>query len=192
MQLLFTKEGLTLPPVPWEAYPRPQMRREDWLCLNGEWEFSVAGGKPGKIRVPFCPESLLSEVEAPPAVGEMLLYRRSFFVPESWSGRHVLLHFGAVSRDAVVLINGFEICRHQNGYLPFSADITEVLCSGKNELTLRVVNDLDHRYPWGKQTMKRGGMWYTPCSGIWQTVWLEPVPQEYIRSLRIEMRSRFS
>ena len=186
MQLLFTKEGLSLPPVPWETYPRPQMRREEWLCLNGEWELSAAGRKPGKIRVPFCPESLLSEAKVPPAVGEVLLYHRSFFVPESWSGRHVLLHFGAVSRDAVVLINGFEICHHQNGYLPFSADITEALCSGENELTLRVVNDLDHRYPWGKQTVKRGGMWYTPCSGIWQTVWLEPVPQEYIHSLRIE------
>ena len=186
MQRLYTQEGSSLPEVPWERYPRPQLRREEWLCLNGRWDFSVEGGPAGEILVPFCPESLLSGVKSPPAVGAALLYKRSFSVPESWSGRRILLHFGAVSREAAVLLNGVEVCRHRNGYLPFSADITDTLRPGENELALRVRNDLDPRYPWGKQTAKRSGMWYTPCSGIWQTVWLEPVPLQHIRSLRIE------
>ena len=88
-------------------------------------------------------------------------------------------------RDATVLVNGQMLCRHENGYLPFSVDITDALLPGQNELCVRTRNDLDRRFPWGKQSVKRGGMWYTPCSGIWQTVWLEPVPETYIRSLGI-------
>ena len=182
MQKLYSKDGRSLPEIPWEAYPRPQLRRKEWLCLNGTWTLQY-GGTQADILVPFCPESLLSGVEHPPAIGEEMVYRRSFSVPAGWAGKHVLLHFGAVMRDVQVLVNGRLVCRHENGYLPFSADITGELRSGDNELCVRVRNDLDRRFPWGKQSVRRGGMWYTPCSGIWQTVWLEPVPEFYIRSL---------
>ncbi len=179
-----TKEGRELPAVPWERYPRPQMQRRDWLSLNGSWALEC-GGKTQTIRVPFCPESLLSGVEDAPAVCEEMVYRRSFDVPESWAGRRILLHFGAVSRSAEVIVNGSVCARHDNAFLPFSCDISEALHPGDNELSVRVVNDLDHRYPWGKQRVKRGGMWYTPCSGIWQSVWLEPVPETHVERLTI-------
>ena len=186
MQQLYTKAGRELVGIPWQRYPRPQLVREDWLCLNGDWELGFEG-KTMPIRVPFCPESLLSGVETPPKPGTELRYRRCFTVPEAWRGRRVLLHFGAVMRRAVVLVNGQELARHDNGYLPFTADLTDALRPGKNELLLLVVNDLDPRYPWGKQRLDRGGMWYTPCSGLWQTVWMEPVPEEHIRRLRIDV-----
>ncbi len=183
-QRLYTREGRMLPAVPWERYPRPQLQRAEWICLNGDWELRF-GRHVTRIRVPFCPESLLSGVEQPPEPGQQMIYRRLFTVPEAWRGRRVLLHFGAVGREAAVSVNGVEICRHENGYLPFSADVTEALCGGENELVVTAVNDLSPRYPIGKQSRKRGGMWYTPCSGIWQTVWLEPVPETYIRGIRL-------
>ena len=184
MQKLYTEQGRSLTGIPWDRYPRPQMIREDWLCLNGIWEF-FCHGRSGTIRVPFCPESLLSGVHAAPEPGEDFTYRRRFTVPQAWTGKRILLHFGAVMRFCIAEVNGRELCRHDNGYLPFSVDITEALHEDENELTVRIVNDLDHRYPWGKQSRKRGGMWYTPCSGIWQSVWLEPVPENHIRSLKI-------
>ena len=184
MQELFTIEGLSLSGIPWEAYPRPQLRRGDWLCLNGTWSLEYNDIRT-EIRVPFCPESLLSGVEKSPLIGEQMTYRRSFSSPDSWTGRRILLHFGAVMRDTQILVNGQPVCRHENGYLPFSADITDTLQPGENKLCVRVRNDLDTRFPWGKQRVKRGGMWYTPCSGIWQSVWLEPVPEAYIHSLSI-------
>ena len=184
MQKLYTAEGRSLPEPPWDAYPRPQLRRRDWLCLNGAWTLEF-GNNRTEILVPFCPESLLSGIRQAPQIGAEMLYRRHFAVPGSWIGRRILLHFGAVMRDTTVLVNGQPLCRHENGYLPFSVDITDALLPGQNELCVRTRNDLDRRFPWGKQSVKRGGMWYTPCSGIWQTVWLEPVPETYIRSLGI-------
>ena len=183
-QKLYTKEGRSLSAVPGERYPRPQMVRADWLCLNGMWDFSF-GGTCTQIRVPFCPESLLSGVKDAPAIGQEMTYRRTFAVPQDWTGKRVLLHFGAVMRKASVYVNGTKVCEHDNGYQPFSADVTAALNGGENELVVRVVNDLDPRFPWGKQKIKRGGMWYTPCSGIWQTVWLEPVPEHAITALHI-------
>ncbi len=185
MQNLYTEEGRVLPDIPWNQYPRPQMEREDWLCLNGEWEFQIEGGQKTTICVPFCPESLLSGISFAPKTGENLFYRRSFRIPNSWAGKHILLHFGAVSRLCTVFVNGKPVCRHDNGFLPFTVDITEILHSDENELSLSVVNDLSLQYPLGKQRAERGGMWYTPCSGIWQTVWLEPVPEQYITGIRI-------
>ena len=188
-QDLFTKEGKTLQGIPWEVYPRPQMTRREWQCLNGWWDLSVLrNGKSvfeGKIQVPFCAESLLSGAGQHPEKNDVLLYRRILSVPVSWQGKHILLHFGAVSRETKVLLNGREVCRHENGYLPFTADITGFLTGEENTLEVQVSNDLSAKYPWGKQSRKRGGMWYTPCSGIWQTVWMEPVPDRYIRALRI-------
>ena len=184
MQDLYTAEAATIFDVPWNVYPRPQLRRERWLCLNGTWELSFDGAVQD-IRVPYCPESLLSGVQQKPKIGEPLQYRRSFAVPEDWWGNRILLQFGAVMRKATVFVNGVEVARHENGYLPFSADITEVLNHCENELCVEVVNDLDVQHPYGKQSRKRGGMWYTPCSGIWQTLWLEPVPEQHVRSLGI-------
>ena len=192
MRKLYTSAGEALQGRPWQDYPRPQMVREDWLNLNGDWFFRSEPGGPGGgaaqqglIRVPFCPESLLSGVKEAPKPGDRLDYRRSFTIPDEWGGRRILLHFGAVMRACEAQINGRTVAQHNNGYLPFSADVTEYLREGANELRVRCDNDLDPRFPWGKQTGKRGGMWYTPCSGIWQSVWLEPVPEDYIRALHI-------
>ena len=185
MQLLYTKDGRNLPETPWKVYPRPQMVREKWLCLNGTWELKSENGLEEKICVPFCPESLLSGIQNPPATGESFQYRRLFSIPDDWKGKRVLLHCGAVSRTADVLVNGKRVACHTDSYLPFSADISEALRSGENELMIRAKNDLSHQHPWGKQSVKRGGMWYTPVSGIWQTVWLEPVPEKYISRLKI-------
>ena len=189
MEKLYTARGLTLPATPWNEYPRPRLVRDRWLCLNGEWELRIQppGGEPRqeRITVPFCPESLLSGVKTPSAPGDVLMYRRSFTVPEDWAGERVLLHFGAVSRAATVFLNGREICRHENGYLPFTAEIGYALRPGENVLAVRSVNDLSPKWPLGKQSARPGGMWYTPCSGIWQSVWLEPVPREYIREIRV-------
>ncbi len=183
-QNLYTEAGEALTGTPWEDYPRPQLRRRDWLCLNGDWDFETESGR-GRIRVPFCPESLLSGYTGALRYGERLRYSRRFTLPDSWRGRRVLLHFGAVSRVCELRVNGRGLGGHDKAYLPFSFDVTEALRDGENLLELTAVNDLSPRSPLGKQKEKRGGMWYTPVSGVWQTVWLEPVPETYIRSLHI-------
>ena len=184
-QKLYTAEGEQLQEPFWNAYPRPQMRREKWQSLNGVWDLSIAGGEPVQIRVPYAPESLLSGFEGTIHYGDLLKYERTFTVPEEWRGQRVILHFGAVNRLSEVRVNGKYFCRHENGYLPFSADVTEALKPWENTLTVTVINDLSTIYPWGKQKEKRGGMWYTPVSGIWQTVWMEPVPEAHIERLEI-------
>ena len=184
MQKLYTEAGICLPDIPWNRYPRPQMVRPDWLCLNGTWDLTYKAQKL-KIVVPFCPESLLSGTDLAMDYGETLEYSRTFSVPESWAGKRVLLHFGAVSRVAEVFVNGTLVVRNEESYFPFSADITDALLPGENLLVVKAVNDVSCKHPWGKQKIKRGGMWYTPCSGIWQTVWLEPVPARFISALKI-------
>ncbi len=173
----------------WEEYPRPQMQRDSYLSLNGEWELSVqrAGESValGRIRVPFPPESRLSGIGRSLQKGESYLYSRRFILSEKFFGGRVLLHFGACDQVAKVTVNGRMAGGHIGGYLPFSFDITELLKEGENELSVHCLDPLDKTLPYGKQTKKRGGMWYTPISGIWQSVWLEAVPEEYIRSLRI-------
>ncbi len=176
MQQLFSSEGRHLPAVPFHTYPRPQMVRDAWYCLNGPWQFQCADHPAETILVPYCPESLLSGIQHPPLPGERMTYNRSFVLPETWTGQRILLHFGAVARDARILVNNIPAGTHDNGYLSFSCDITDALHPGDNLLTVIAVNDLSPAYPWGKQRQDRGGMWYTPVSGIWQTVWLEPVP----------------
>ena len=184
MQKLFTAAGEALAGTPWSIYPRPQMVRKEWLCLNGKWDFEY--GKIRKtIEVPFCPESLLSGLNLEMVYGRKMIYSRRCNLPENWRGRRILLHFGAVSRAAEVCVNGKKAATHEENYLPFSADITDLIREGENEITVTAVNDLSPRHLWGKQKKKRGGMWYTPVSGIWQTVWLEPVPEDYIHGLTI-------
>lgn len=168
----------------WNVYPRPQLVRDEWMSLNGEWTFN----EKYKIEVPFCPESKLSGVptEAMKANGVMT-YERSFKVPKKWQKKsnRIILHVGAADQVAQVYIDGAMVGEHFGGYLPFSVDITEYVRE-ENDILIEVKDTLDHKYPWGKQKKDRGGMWYTPVSGIWQTVWIEPVPEKHIESLKID------
>ena len=185
---LTTTAGETLRGMPWQVHPHPQMKREDWLNLNGAWDFSVDYEKKGSIRVPFCPESKLSGIGAHFDEGSILCYTRNFRLPEGWDKGRVILHIGAADQRADVFVNGKPAGTHKGGYEAFSFDITGFL---KEENTLQVCcfDDLqDQSYPYGKQTLNRGGMWYTPVSGIWQSVWLEHVPETYIEKLHIENR----
>ena len=177
--------------IPWDEYPRPHLRRGEWLNLNGLWEIETESGDRGKVRVPFPLESLLSGYDGVPlspiGYGGKLVYSRSFTVPGAWSGRRIVLNFGAVSRECTVMVNGREAARSSSAYLPFSADVTDSLINGENRLEVVCANDLSPVFPSGKQRIKRGGMWYTPCTGIWQTVWLEPVPKEHIEDISCVM-----
>ena len=185
---LMTKAGETLSGTPWEVYPRPQMRRDSWLNLNGNWEFSVDYENMGHIRVPFCPESRLSGIGKHFDEGSILSYTRSFTLPEGFNRGRVILHIGAADQRADVFLTGKPVGFHEGGYEAFSFDITEFLCP-ENRLQICCFDDLTNQtWPYGKQVMKRGGMWYTPVSGIWQSVWLESVPEQYVEKLHIENR----
>lgn len=174
-------------------YPRPQLERTDWVNLNGEWEYAI---KPkgevepksfdGNILVPFAVESSLSGVQK--EVGDMneLWYKRTFSVPANWKTKDIVLNFGAVDWKADVFINDILIGSHQGGFTPFSFNITPYL-NGKNnqKLVVRVWDPSDKGYqPRGKQTSNPEGIWYTPVTGIWQTVWLEPVATNHITSVK--------
>lgn len=176
--------------LPFGDYPRPSLVRESYISLNGKWDFAVSGEEypevyGEKILVPFPPESRLSGVFREIPEGSVLYYRRTFTLPEGEWGDRLLLHFGAVDQICEVRVNGRVAAEHEGGYLPFSADITELVTKGENTLEVRAVDDLSHDYPYGKQRRRRGGMWYTPVSGIWQSVWLEFVPDSYIERLII-------
>ena len=175
--------------TPWNVYPRPQMKRDSYLNLNGLWDFAVGdGGYDRQIRVPFCPESILSGIDAHFDEGCSLFYRKKFTLPEGFDRGRVLLHVGAADQKAEVFLNNVRVGKHSGGYESFTLDITGALWE-ENELVIACTDDLrDKQQPYGKQVMKRGGMWYTPVSGIWQTVWLESVPETYIQKLNIENR----
>ena len=182
---LLTEAGEKLSGTPWDTYPRPQMVRDNWTNLNGAWHFGTDRAVEEEIRVPFCPESLLSGIRRDFGKEKNFFYQKKFRQAKPGAGERILLHFGAVDQAAEVFINSFYVGHHEGGYLPFEFDITEYLREGENELFVEVRDALDHRLPWGKQKKKRGGMWYTPVSGIWQTVWLETVPKKYIKGLQI-------
>ena len=174
-------------------YPRPQMRRDSYLNLNGRWEYAITDSDElprrwdGTILVPFSPESALSGVGRSLQPGQALWYRREVIVPQGFipaDGR-LLLHFGAVDQEAAVYWNGRLLGRHMGGYNAFTLDATDAL-GPRNSLVVRVHDDTDASFhSRGKQKTRRGGIWYTPQSGIWQTVWMEAVPRHYIESLRI-------
>ncbi len=179
--------------APWPDYPRPQMVRTDWLNLNGTWEYQSGAaddatpvGKKlsGEILVPFAVESALSGVMEH---HDRLWYRRSFTVPAEWAGRNVVLNFGAVDFESEVFINGASVGVHKGGYLPFGYDVTKYLKGpGPQELIVRVFDPTDDAgLPRGKQSLHPGGIMYTPTTGIWQTVWLEPVAPASIQTLKI-------
>ena len=172
-------------------YPRPQMVRSEWKNLNGLWNYAIRplGEQPaafdGEILVPFAVESSLSGVGERLGSKNELWYERTFEISPKWNGKRILLHFGAVDWKADVWVNGISVGSHTGGYTPFSFDITAALAKGENTLRVRVWDPTDEGYqPRGKQVNNPNGIWYTPVSGIWQTVWLEAVPQQYIREVR--------
>ena len=177
----------------WKEYPRPIMERTAWKNLNGLWSYAVkpkGEAQPtkwdGEILVPFCIESSLSGVGKTLGDKNELWYNRTFTVPAQWKKQNVLLHFGAVDWKADVWVNDVKVGSHTGGYVPFSFDITQALKAGENTLTVRVWDPTDRGYqPRGKQVCNPDGIWYTPVSGIWQTVWLEPVAPMHIENLRI-------
>ena len=177
--------------IPHPEYPRPALRRDHWQNLNGPWQaaFTPSSARPARfdrdILVPFSPEAPLSGVNRQLKPDEFLHYHRSF-TAEYKADDRVLLHFGAVDHACTVYVNGREIGSHEGGYLPFTFDVTDALCAGENDLYLCVQDpsDTGHQAR-GKQKLKRGGMYYTAQSGIWQTVWLETVPAKHITQLEI-------
>ena len=178
--------------VPLGEYPRPQLKREQWQCLNGWWDYAIrpdgsSMGEPnGQILVPFSPETARSGVRRTLQPGERLWYRRKVELLRVAEGRRLLLHFGAVDERCRVWWNGQRAGDHRNGYLPFTFDVTEYVKPGTNELLVCVRDDTDESEACrGKQTLRPGGMYYPAQSGIWQTVWLEEVPSCYLRDLRI-------
>ncbi len=191
MEKLLTRWGRNLNrEMPLSEYPRPQMERSSYTCLNGIWEYAIYPvksefqGYQGDIVVPFSPECVLSGVEKNVTPDDMLYYRKKFSFKKT--NDRVLLHFGAVDYKCEVAVNGKVFGTHTGGYYPFEIDITKAIKDGENEITLKVTDPSEmSSQASGKQTSKRGNIWYTPQSGIWQTVWLEEVPDAYIKSLKI-------
>jgi hypothetical protein len=183
----------------WQEYPRPQLERKDWINLNGPWKYSIRTADQlspnpfdGYILVPFPVESSLSGVMKTFTKDDILWYEKEVEIPESWKGKHILINFGAVDWKCEVFINRNKVGQHTGGYSYFYFDITGFLKEGKNTILLKVVDVSDTVYstwgkyqPVGKQTITPNGIWYTPASGVWQTVWLEPVNEYYIEKLEI-------
>jgi hypothetical protein len=183
------------PDLAWPDYPRPQLVRERWLNLNGLWQYAITpkdapapgASFAGQILVPFAVETALSGVGKPLAPDQRLWYRRTFRVPPAWKGQRVWLRFDAVDWEALVAVNGKTVGTHTGGYDAFAFDITEALTpSGDQEVVVSVWDPSDAGpQPRGKQVLKPRSIWYTPTSGIWQTVWLEPLPTQAIDRLKI-------
>ena len=191
---LITRWGAAVTPEnAWQEYPRPQLVRTQWLNLNGLWDYAIAPYEvekvpnfTGQILVPFPIESALSGVKRSLQPTERLWYRRRFVIPEDWCGQRVLLHIGAADWRTNAWLNGQWLGVHQGGYLPFQFELTPWLHDGENELILAIWDPTDtHWQARGKQVLKPRSIWYTAVSGIWQTVWLEAVPQTYLAGLKI-------
>ena len=186
--LCFTARAQSNIPLP--EYPRPQMVRPEWCNLNGQWNYAILDKNEdyvtpqGQILVPFAAESKLSGIQKQVGRENSLWYQRSFAVPKKWKGKRVLLHFGAVDWQAEVWVNGQKAGVHTGGYSPFSFDITNLLKkNGKQDLKVKVMDETDQSWqPRGKQVQNPRTIWYTSVSGIWQTVWLEAVPQTHVLS----------
>ena len=175
-----------------EEYPRPQLRRDSYLNLNGAWDFAITETEAspkkyeGEILVPFSPESELSGVNRTLLPSQTLWYRRVLRLPDGFNRGRVLLHFGAIDQIATVYVNETELASHVGGYTPFSVDITAAL-QDENTIAVKVrdYSDASH-YSRGKQKTKRGGIWYTAQSGIWQTVWMEPVAPQGLKQAQVQ------
>ncbi len=180
-------------PVPFPEYPRPQKRRDSFFNLNGQWSLTVIRDKGREekydITVPYAPESLNSGMPAGFFLGEkdVLVYNRSFCLSEEFSSGRALLNFGAVDYHARVFVNGKDVGEHRGGYTPFTLDVTDAVEVGKNVIEVRVADSTEsHRGARGKQLTEHGGIWYTPSSGIIGAVFLERVPERYIRDFTID------
>ena len=178
--------------LPLPEYPRPQMVREDWVNLNGMFDFAITGDidwcdeYTDEIRVPFAVESCLSGICKRISAKDRLWYRKKITLPETFKGKRTLLHFGAVDWECKVYINKKEVGSHIGGYCPFTIDITDALTDGENELVVRVYDPTDEGWQnRGKQASESHGFWYTSTSGIWQTVWMEAVADSYIESYKV-------
>ena len=178
--------------LPLPEYPRPQMVREDWVNLNGMFDFAITGDIDwcdeynDEIRVPFAVESCLSGVCKRISKDDRLWYRKKITLPESFKDKRTLLHFGAVDWECKVYVNKKEVGSHIGGYCPFTLDITDALIDGENELVVRVYDPTDEGWQnRGKQAGESHGFWYTSTSGIWQTVWMEAVNENYIASYKV-------
>jgi len=175
--------------IPFSEHPRPQMKRDDFLSLNGIWKLGVASANEitelGNITVPFPPESRISGIEKSFKKGDVLIYNKTFSLPIGFKEKRIFLTFDAVDQFSLVRFNGKVLGRTAGGYLPTEFEITDLCRMEENTLTVEVTDDLDLNLPYGKQRKKRGGMWYTPISGIWQSVWLEARPQNYIEVLKM-------
>jgi hypothetical protein len=191
---LSTKWALEVTPDnAWPEYPRPQMVRDKWLNLNGLWEYAIVGKDTlpavfqGQILVPFPVESSLSGVGKMVGKDKKLWYKRKIRIPENWNNQSILLHFEAVDWETTIWIDGKEIGKHKGGYDPFNFNISDFVEKGKyHELLVSVWDPADDGFqPRGKQVNKPGGIFYTPSTGIWQTVWLEPLPESYIDEFTI-------
>lgn len=191
---LYTPLGRSLGDTPWQSYPRPRLRRGSYHNLNGWWDFATGREElppeqfSRQILVPFAPQSLLSGIHEDVAEELYLWYRRTFSRPAEQGSGRALLHFGGVDQYARVWLNGVLLGEHAGGYEPFTFDVTACL-QEENTLLVQVWDRMSlHILPCGKQSADRGGMWYTPVSGLWQTVWLECVPRAYISGIRVESR----
>lgn len=178
----------------WESiHPTPQFKREIYRSLCGKWKLFVCTKKSktfiGDITVPFAPESRISGINRALQKGEYYEYETSFSLTPDFADKRVIIHFGAIDQVSNVFVNGNFVCENKGGYLHFKADITDYLQDGENQLTIKVWDSLDKTYPYGKQRKNRGGMWYTPTSGIWQPVWLEGVPENYIEDIKISPKT---
>ncbi len=181
--------------TPLSEYPRPQFARDSYMTLNGKWDYAILrksesfnGNYQGKILVPFSPESLLSGLPEGTIVtpDDVLYYHRTFDIPAEFIKAHTFIHFDAVDFECKVAINGVTVGEHSGGYMPFCLDISGAVRSGENVIELAVTDPTDTSYhTHAKQATKRGGIWYTPQSGIWQSVWLESVPEIYLKDVTI-------
>lgn len=180
--------------TPLSEYPRPQFARDSYMTLNGQWQYGIYrksekfGGYQGDILVPFSPECLLSGVPEGVVVtpDDTLYYKRSFTVAKSFLKARTFLHFDAVDYECAVTLNGKAVGEHKGGYTPFSLDVTNAITEGENIIEVTVQDPSDTSYhARAKQATKHGGIWYTPQSGIWQSVWLESVPQVYLKDVTI-------
>lgn len=181
--------------IPLEEYPRPQFARDSYFTLNGKWDYAILrksekfdGNYQGKILVPFSPECLLSGLPEGTVVtpDDVLYYHRAFNLPMNFVKAHTFIHFDAVDMMCKVFVNGVAIGEHSGGYMPFTLDATGAVKDGANSIEVIVTDPCDTSFhTHAKQSSKRGGIWYTPQSGIWQSVWIESVEEIYLKDVTI-------
>ena len=189
---MIIKPSFSFGDVPLAEYPRPQFKRESYVCLNGKWNYAFKNTEDftdafdGEILVPYSPESNLSGVNKQLKKHQVLHCQRRFSMDATFNKGRVIINFGAVDQVCKIYLNGRFVGEHEGGYLPFSFEITQFVVVGENNLYLIIKDDADSEiYGRGKQAYKRGGIWYTATSGIWQTVWMESVPSDYLKSVKI-------